>query len=116
MSRHDHGDIGQVLGVGTGYSVADVARYLQFSPDSIIYWLRTGNLLGERDPRTGEWRVLPQNLVAFLRNTSTAETMSVSLQSDVTLVARDVRDVAAPLEAEPRTAASRRERVLVPAL
>ena len=40
MSRHDQREFGQVLGIGTGYSVTDVARYLQYSPESIIYWLR----------------------------------------------------------------------------
>ncbi len=119
MSRHDQREFGQVLGIGTGYSVTDVARYLQYSPESIIYWLRTGNLQGERDPRSGEWRVMPQNLVAFLRNTS--EQMPAGV-SDVTLVTRDVAGassapgtVEVEVEVEAHTAVTRRERMLVPA-
>ena len=115
MSRNDQREFGQVLGIGTGYSVTDVARYLQFSPESIIYWLRTGNLLGKRDPQSGEWRVMPQNLVAFLRNTS--ERMPAGV-SDVTLVTRDVPGAPsspATVAVESRTAVTRRERILVPA-
>lgn len=96
-----------MLGSDPGYSVTDVARYLQFAPESIIYWLRTGNLLGERHPVTGEWRVHPQNLVAFLRS-HTESTESV-MQAEITLVGR-------ASTADPRPAAPPSERVLVPAL
>lgn len=123
MSRHNQREYGQVLGIGTGYSVMDVARYLQFSPESIVYWLRTGNLLGERDPRSGEWRVMPQNLVAFLRNT--AEPMPAGLSDVIPVVAEAQMPASATTqpaiatatsEIDVRPAAAQRERTLVPAL
>jgi transposase-like protein len=96
-----------VLGSDPGYSVSDVARYLQFAPESIIYWLRTGNLQGERHPVTGEWRVHPQNLVAFLR--SHTQSVESAMQADITLVGRsNVADANATAPVS--------ERVLVPAL
>jgi hypothetical protein len=53
-----------------GYTVAEVARFLQFDADAIRYWLRTGHLTGQFDPTIADWRVEPCDLVAFLRQSS----------------------------------------------
>jgi transposase len=50
-----------------GYSISEVATILQFHPDTVRYWLRTGELSGMRDDDANEWRVAPEDLVAFLR-------------------------------------------------
>jgi hypothetical protein len=50
-----------------GYSINEVAHILQFHPDAVQYWLRTGELSGRHDDLSDEWRVAPDDLVAFLR-------------------------------------------------
>lgn len=50
-----------------GYSISEVAHILQFHPDAVQYWLRTGELSGQHDDLSNEWRVAPDDLVAFLR-------------------------------------------------
>ncbi len=49
------------------YSIKEVATILQFHPDTVTYWLRTGELCGTRDDDANEWRVAPEELVAFMR-------------------------------------------------
>lgn len=53
-----------------GYTVDEVARFLQYDRRSVRYWLRTGHLAGSYDERIGDWRVTATELVAFLRQTS----------------------------------------------
>lgn len=50
-----------------GYSVKEVATILQFHPDTVTYWLRTGELSGTRNDAENGWLVAPEALVAFLR-------------------------------------------------
>lgn len=50
-----------------GYSISEVATILQFHPDTVTYWLRTGELNGTRDDIANEWRITPEELIAFLR-------------------------------------------------
>jgi len=50
-----------------GYSVKEVATILQFHPDTVTYWLRTGELSGRRVETENGWLVAPEALVAFLR-------------------------------------------------
>ena len=58
-----------ILGtVRRGYTVEQAARFLQYDPSAIEYWLRTGHIDGQRDARSGEWRVSAAALVAFLRD------------------------------------------------
>ncbi len=49
------------------YSSREVARLLQFHPDTVTYWLRTGELSGIRDDNSNDWYVAPEELVSFLR-------------------------------------------------
>lgn len=51
------------------YSLEEAAEFLEFDPQSVTYWLRMGHLAGRQDKRTGEWRVQPQALIDFLRET-----------------------------------------------
>jgi hypothetical protein len=53
-----------------GYTVEEVARFLQYDRQAVRYWLRTGHLAGRYDERLGDWRVTATDLVAFLRQTS----------------------------------------------
>jgi len=53
-----------------GYTVEEVARFLQYDLQAVRYWLRTGHLAGRYDERLGDWRVTATELVAFLRQTS----------------------------------------------
>lgn len=53
-----------------GYTVEEVARFLQYDRRAVRYWLRTGHLAGRFDERLGDWRVTATELVAFLRQTS----------------------------------------------
>ena len=53
-----------------GYTVEEVARFLQYDLQAVRYWLRTGHLAGRFDERLGDWRVTANELVAFLRQTS----------------------------------------------
>jgi len=62
-----------------GYSIGEVAHILQFHPDAVQYWLRTGELSGRRDDLSDEWRVAPGDLVAFLRQNG--ETLPAELAS-----------------------------------
>lgn len=50
-----------------GYTIAEAAEILQFHPDALNYWLRTGELIGERDQTGGDWLIRPEAIVAFLR-------------------------------------------------
>lgn len=49
------------------YSLDDAARFLQYDREAIHYWLRTGQLSGRRDPRSGEWVITNRDLIAFIR-------------------------------------------------
>ncbi|MBX6342848.1 MAG: helix-turn-helix domain-containing protein [Thermomicrobiaceae bacterium] len=49
------------------YSVVEAAQILQFHPDAVRYWLRIGELPGERASAGEDWRIRPEDLVAFLR-------------------------------------------------
>lgn len=53
-----------------GYTVDEVARFLQYDRRAVRYWLRTGHLTGRFDAQIGDWRVTATELVAFLRQTS----------------------------------------------
>ena len=53
-----------------GYTADEVARFLQYDPQAVRYWLRTGHLTGRYDERLGDWRVTATDLVDFLRQTS----------------------------------------------
>jgi hypothetical protein len=53
-----------------GYTVEEVARFLQYDRQAVRYWLRTGHLTGRYDERIGDWRVTATDLVSFLRQTS----------------------------------------------
>jgi transposase len=61
------------------YSISEVATILQFHPDTVMYWLRTGELSGTRDEFSNDWRVEPEELVAFLRQNG--ETLPTELAS-----------------------------------
>lgn len=50
-----------------GYSVEDAADFLEYDRSAIEYWLRMGHLDGEWDSRVGRWRIRPQALIDFLR-------------------------------------------------
>jgi hypothetical protein len=50
-----------------GYTVDEAASFLQYDREAVTYWLRTGHLAGERDPRSGDWLVTTRALIAFLR-------------------------------------------------
>ena len=54
------------------YSITEVATLLQFHPDTVTYWLRTGELGGIRGSAGNDWRVEPEELVAFLRQNGEA--------------------------------------------
>jgi hypothetical protein len=53
-----------------GYTVDEVARFLQYDCASVRYWLRTGHLVGRQDPHTGDWRVSAAELISFLRQSA----------------------------------------------
>ena len=53
-----------------GYTVAEVARFLQYDQQAIRYWLRTGHLVGSFDESIADWRIIPSDLVTFLRQSS----------------------------------------------
>jgi hypothetical protein len=55
-----------------GYSISEVAHILQYHPDAVQYWLRTGELNGRRDTAASEWRIGQDDLVAFLRQNDEA--------------------------------------------
>ncbi|HEX5164293.1 MAG TPA: helix-turn-helix domain-containing protein [Thermomicrobiales bacterium] len=63
-----------------GYTVEEVARFLQYDKRAVRYWLRTGHLEGRYDERLGDWRVTATELVAFLRQTS--EPMPTGVRGD----------------------------------
>lgn len=64
-----------------GYTVEEVARFLQYDLRAVRYWLRTGHLAGRYDERLGDWRVTATDLVAFLRGTS--EPMPTGVDGDL---------------------------------
>ncbi|MDI3340049.1 MAG: helix-turn-helix domain-containing protein [Sphaerobacter sp.] len=49
------------------YTVGEAAELLQFHPDAIRYWLRVGELAGERVGTPEGWLIRSDALVAFLR-------------------------------------------------
>jgi hypothetical protein len=53
-----------------GYTVDEVARFLQYDREAVRYWLRTGHLAGRLDSQLGDWRVAPADLCVFLRQSS----------------------------------------------
>ena len=53
-----------------GYTVDEVARFLQYDQSAVRYWLRTGHLRGRIDPAIEDWRVTANDLVTFLRQSS----------------------------------------------
>lgn len=54
-----------------GYTVDEVARILQFHPDSVRYWVRVGELPSEPDQRWGEPLIQPADLAMFIRECDT---------------------------------------------
>lgn len=64
-----------------GYTVEEVARFLQYDLRAVRYWLRTGHLAGRYDEQLGDWRVTATDLVAFLRGTS--EPMPTGVDGDL---------------------------------
>jgi hypothetical protein len=54
--------------VRRGYTIEQAARFMQYAPEAVEYWLRTGQLDGQRDQRSGEWRVSAGALIDFLRD------------------------------------------------
>ena len=55
-----------------GYSISEVAHILQYHPDTVQYWLCTGELSGRHDDAANEWRIGQDDLVAFLRQNGEA--------------------------------------------
>jgi hypothetical protein len=53
-----------------GYTVDEVARFLQYDSEAVRYWLRTGHLVGQIDAQSGDWRVPASELVSFLRQST----------------------------------------------
>lgn len=90
-----------------GYTVEEVARFLQYDPQAIRYWLRTGHLTGYLDRAIEDWRVAPSDLVAFLRQSSEPMPTGVVLPSHCPVVRsaapRTARPAALPpaLDREP---------------
>jgi hypothetical protein len=50
-----------------GYSLDDAADFLEYDRKTIEYWLRMGHLSGEWDKRSSAWRISPQSLIDFLK-------------------------------------------------
>lgn len=50
-----------------GYSLEDAADFLEYDCQAIEYWLRMGHLDGEWDAHRSGWRIKPQALIDFLR-------------------------------------------------
>jgi transposase-like protein len=50
-----------------GYTLNEVARILQFHPDSVRYWVRVGELPSEPVDGRGESLIRPADLAAFIR-------------------------------------------------
>jgi excisionase family DNA binding protein len=57
----------QDSGHGSGYTIDEAAEILQFHPDAVRYWVRVGELPGERDETRGGWLIQPEDLALFLR-------------------------------------------------
>jgi hypothetical protein len=53
-----------------GYTVDEVARFLQYDSAAVRYWLRTGHMVGTLDPHSGDWRVSAAELISFLRQSA----------------------------------------------
>lgn len=51
----------------SGYTVDEVARILQFHPDSVRYWVRVGELPSDPDQGRGEPLIQPADLAIFIR-------------------------------------------------
>lgn len=64
-----------------GYTVDEVARFLQYDVESVRYWLRTGHLVGQQNPRTGDWSVTATELVSFLRQSVESAPAAAARQS-----------------------------------
>src|SRR5215218_11114147 len=86
-----------------GYTVAEVARFLQYDQQAIRYWLRTGHLAGRFDRTIEDWRITPSDLVTFLRQSS--EPMPTGIvtytQNHHSVVLTDVPMKAASLATKP---------------
>jgi hypothetical protein len=66
------------------YSLAEVARFLQYDDEAVRYWLRMGHLQGCVDSQTGEWRVSASDLVSFLRRCRPASSRLLPVSSSPT--------------------------------
>ena len=71
----------RTVGTTHGYTVDEVARFLQYDVESVRYWLRTGHLVGQQDPRTGDWSVTATELVSFLRQSAETAPAAAARQS-----------------------------------
>jgi hypothetical protein len=54
------------------YTIPEVARLLNYHPDTVRYWLRVGELVGQPDQESGDWLVRDEELVTFLRGNGEA--------------------------------------------
>jgi hypothetical protein len=50
-----------------GYSLDDAADFLEYDRSAIEYWLRMGHLSGEWDDQRSTWKIRPQAIIDFLR-------------------------------------------------
>lgn len=50
-----------------GYDIEDAADFLEYDRSAIEYWLRMGHLAGQWDSQDRRWRIKPQALIDFLR-------------------------------------------------
>jgi hypothetical protein len=98
----------------SGYTVDEVARFLQYDPQAVRYWLRTGHLLGIVDPHDGQWRVPAPELVTFLRQTS--EPMPTGVIGDAFDVSAPVHAGPEPVSGATNQPAERREPALAPTI
>ena len=49
------------------YSLEDAADFLEYDRKTIEYWLRMGHLDGEWDKHSSGWKISPQSLIDFLK-------------------------------------------------
>lgn len=50
-----------------GYSLEDAADFLEYDRVTVEYWLRMGHIDGQWDARRNTWKIKPQALIDFLR-------------------------------------------------
>lgn len=67
------------------YTISEAAEILQFHPDAIRYWLRVGELVGDRVAERDGWLIRPEALVSFLRQNG--ETLPSALPGTGSLAA-----------------------------